>query len=638
MRPRSLPLLLLLLVLLGAGPAAAAGTGGGASIAYAEPTAEGVSLLVSVPAGADVDPASVAVTIGGQDVSARAEAAGSAGSAGTVQRSAVLAIDTSNSMAGERFEAAQQAARDFLAQAPDDVLVGVVTFAGEVATPQVLTADRDAARAVIDSLTLSRGTALHEAVLAAVELAGTEGQRTVLVLSDGADTTATPLDEAAAAVAAAEVGLDVISLQGADARLRELAAAGDGRVVPATSEALAAAFAAEAEELERQLLVTAALPADLDSTEQTVRVTLDSPGGPVVAEAFVPVAQSVAGGTGVDDLVATDNGWSAPGWTIWVGGAALGVGLVALAVLLVPRRQAAPGPAERVDAYAAATMRPGTPVAAPTRVDPEQALAQAKQAAGQVLRRNRGLEARIAARLEAAGSELKAPEWLLVHVGIIVGAGLLGLLLGGGSIGVALVLLVLGALGPWLYLGVRRSRRRKKFDELLPETLGLISGSLSAGLSLSQSVDTVVREGQEPIAGEFRRVLAETRLGVTLEEALEGVAERFDSKDFEWVVMAIRIQRQVGGNLAELLDTVAGTMRERAYMKRQVSALAAEGKLSAYVLGGLPPLFMMYLFLTQRDYVMILFTDPRGLVMLLGAGLWLAIGAFWMSKLIKVEV
>lgn len=148
----------------------------------------------------------------------------------------------------------------------------------------------------------------------------------------------------------------------------------------------------------------------------------------------------------------------------------------------------------------------------------------------------------------------------------------------------------------------------------------------------------MVREGQEPIAGEFRRVLAETRLGVTLEEALEGVAERFDSKDFEWVVMAIRIQRQVGGNLAELLDTVAGTMRERAYIRRQVSALAAEGKLSAYVLGGLPPVFLLYLFFAQRDYMSVLFTDPRGLIMLIGAGLWLAIGAFWMSKLIKVEV
>ena len=133
-----------------------------------------------------------------------------------------------------------------------------------------------------------------------------------------------------------------------------------------------------------------------------------------------------------------------------------------------------------------------------------------------------------------------------------------------------------------------------------------MAGSLTAGLSLAQSIDTIVNEGAEPIASEFRRVLVEARLGVSLETALEGVAERFDSKDFAWVVMAINIQRRVGGNLAELLDTVAATIREREYMRRQVAALAAEGKLSAFVLGGLPPLFFIYLLLTKYDYVSVL--------------------------------
>jgi tight adherence protein B len=185
---------------------------------------------------------------------------------------------------------------------------------------------------------------------------------------------------------------------------------------------------------------------------------------------------------------------------------------------------------------------------------------------------------------------------------------------------------------------MRRSRRRKAFGKALPDTLQLISGSLAAGLSLAQSIDTVVNDGVEPVSGEFRRVLVETRLGVSLEEALEGVAARFESKDFSWVVMAIRIQRQVGGNLAELLDTVAGTMRERAYLRRQVAALAAEGKLSAYVLGGLPPLFLIYLVLTNWTYVHPLFDDPRGWVMLGGGTLWLGVGVFWMSRLVKVEV
>ncbi len=139
-----------------------------------------------------------------------------------------------------------------------------------------------------------------------------------------------------------------------------------------------------------------------------------------------------------------------------------------------------------------------------------------------------------------------------------------------------------------------------------------MSGSLAAGLSLAQSVDTIVREGTEPIAGEFRKVLVETRLGLSLETALQGVADRFQSKDFDWVVMAINIQRQVGGNLAELLNTVAATMREREYIRRQVAALAAEGKLSAMVLGGLPPAFLLYLLLANHNYVIVLFTRPAG--------------------------
>ncbi len=102
--------------------------------------------------------------------------------------------------------------------------------------------------------------------------------------------------------------------------------------------------------------------------------------------------------------------------------------------------------------------------------------------------------------------------------------------------------------------------------------------------------------------------------------------------------MAIRIQRQVGGNLAELLDTVAATMREREYLRRQVNALAAEGKLSAIVLGLLPPVFLLYLCLTNWDYVSPLFTDARGLVMLIGGALWLGVGVFWMTRLVKVEV
>jgi tight adherence protein B len=326
-------------------------------------------------------------------------------------------------------------------------------------------------------------------------------------------------------------------------------------------------------------------------------------------------------------------------WMMYAGLIALGLGLLILLIMSVPHERSL-STEERVQQYADRAGRGGAAtggIPEPARPE-ESALQSAKSAAGAVLKRNSGLEVRIAQRLEGAGSAWRPAEWLLLHTALFLGISVLGLLIGGGSLVIGVVFMAVGALGPWMYLGHKRKRRKKKFEAALPETLQLMSGSLAAGLSLAQSVDTIVREGTEPIAGEFRKVLVETRLGLSLETALQGIADRFQSKDFDWVVMAINIQRQVGGNLAELLNTVAATMREREYIRRQVAALAAEGKLSAMVLGGLPPAFLLYLLIANHDYVIVLFTTPMGILMLVGAGLILSVGIFWMSRIVKVEV
>ncbi|MGC4112376.1 MAG: type II secretion system F family protein [Nocardioides sp.] len=330
----------------------------------------------------------------------------------------------------------------------------------------------------------------------------------------------------------------------------------------------------------------------------------------------------------------------APAWTMYGGIGALGVALLVLLVMAIPRPRTL-STEERVVQYAAraAGGAQASPTAyeAPKRPE-ESALASAKSAAASMLKRNRSLEARIAARLEGSGSSWRPAEWLLMHAGVFIAISVIGLLIGGGNLIVGLLFMVLGAIGPWFYLGFRRSRRKKKFERQLPDTLQLMAGSLAAGLSLAQSVDTIVRDGTEPVAGEFRKVLVETRLGLSLETALQGIADRFQSKDFAWVVMAINIQRQVGGNLAELLTTVSATMREREYIRRQVAALAAEGKLSAMVLGGLPPGFLLYLMVANHAYVIVLFQRPLGILMLCAGAFWLSVGIFWMSRLVKVEV
>jgi tight adherence protein B len=326
-------------------------------------------------------------------------------------------------------------------------------------------------------------------------------------------------------------------------------------------------------------------------------------------------------------------------WVMYAGIGALGLGLLVLLVLAIPRQRSL-STEERVAQYAARAAQglPAQGAISPLAPPDESPFEGAKTAAAAMLKRNRGLETKIALRLDGAGSKWRPAEWLLFHTGIFLLSSIIGLMLGGGNLVIGLIFMALGGIGPWFYLGFRRRRRKKAFERALPDTLQLMSGSLAAGLSLAQSVDTIVRDGTEPIAGEFRKVLVETRLGLSLETALQGVADRFQSKDFDWVVMAINIQRQVGGNLAELLNTVAATMREREYMRRQVAALAAEGKLSAMVLGGLPPAFLLYLLLANRTYVMVLFTRPMGLAMLAGGAVILSVGIFWMSRVVKVEV
>jgi tight adherence protein B len=263
---------------------------------------------------------------------------------------------------------------------------------------------------------------------------------------------------------------------------------------------------------------------------------------------------------------------------------------------------------------------------------------QAVSVAQNVLENQKGLESSLGDRLDAAGMSLKPAEWLLMHVGIAITLGVAGLLLSGGNLLYMLLFLFLGVVGPWIYLSMAKSRRLKRFKGQLADTLQLMAGALSAGLSLAQSVDTVVREGSDPVSGEFRRALVETRLGVEIEDALSGVADRMQSVDFEWVVMAIRIQREVGGNLSELLNKVAETIREREYLERQVLTLSAEGRLSVWILGGLPPAFMAYLALANPEYLAPMVGSPLGWVMLTVMAVLLVVGIFWMKKLVKVDV
>ncbi len=245
--------------------------------------------------------------------------------------------------------------------------------------------------------------------------------------------------------------------------------------------------------------------------------------------------------------------------------------------------------------------------------------------------------ARTADRLDLAGMKATAAEWTLLRVCVVAVLAAVLSLVTTWWIGVPLGVLF-GWLLTALYLRMRIAKRRAAFADQLPDVLQLVASSLRSGFSLAQAIDAVVRDDTQPTAGEFNRALAATRIGGELEDALERVAARMHSADLAWVVMAVRIQRQVGGNLAEVLMNTVGTMRERAQTRRHVRALSAEGRLSAYVLVGLPVGLAVFLFWFRPEYMRPLYTTLLGLVMLAGAFVLLVLGSLWMRKLVRVEV
>ena len=247
-----------------------------------------------------------------------------------------------------------------------------------------------------------------------------------------------------------------------------------------------------------------------------------------------------------------------------------------------------------------------------------------------------GLLSRVEDKLEQADLPLRPPEAIFFYLAgvFIVFFGALLLL----APPVALVLTLLTSFGPVVWLEFRRKRRLRKFETQLPDTLNLLAGSMRAGFSFAQGLEAVAEQATEPSRRELQRVFAESRLGRPIEDALEESANRMYSIDLMWAVMAIRIQREVGGNLAELLDTVARTMTERERLKHEILSLTAEGRLSGWILGIFPPLFGLVLYLIQPDYMAVLFSSSLGVMAVIASAVMAFFGFLWLRKIMAIEV
>jgi tight adherence protein B len=248
-----------------------------------------------------------------------------------------------------------------------------------------------------------------------------------------------------------------------------------------------------------------------------------------------------------------------------------------------------------------------------------------------------GFSARLDQKLEQAGLPMRAGEFVaLIAVAALAGVVLAGLLLP--NIVFMLLFGVAASFIPYVWLARARSQRQKKMGEQLADVLSILASSLRAGHSFLQSLDQVASEISEPSATEFHRTVSEIRLGRSIDEAMVAMADRVGSEDMRWAVMAVNVQREVGGNLAEVLDIVANTVRERSYIHRQVRVLSAEGRFSIGILMALPVGLFAYLSLINPEYVSPLFTHPIGRIILLAGGSLMVAGYFVMRRIVKIDV
>lgn len=236
-------------------------------------------------------------------------------------------------------------------------------------------------------------------------------------------------------------------------------------------------------------------------------------------------------------------------------------------------------------------------------------------------------------KLERAGLKTQPANFLLMTAAGALAGSVFGFLLGG--LFFAILMFAVVPAGMLAYLSVLTSRRKSKFDEQLPDTLQMLTGSMRAGHSLLRAVDASARESEAPMSEELSRIVNETRIGRDLGESMIDVSSRTGSEDFAWIAQAIEIHREVGGDLAEVLDHVGETIRDRNQIRRQVKALSAEGKMSAAVLMGLPVVLFFALILINKQYAETFTSTVPGYLMLGVAAVMLTAGGFWLSRLIK---
>jgi tight adherence protein B len=608
-----------------------------------------VEFDVAVPANltsGGVDPQSVTVYENGRPIPAEVAPVPADG------LEVVLLIDTSGSM-NERaaLVSAKSAAVGFLEELPAAVPVGVVGFADTPSLVSPLTTDRNALRASLDQLQATGKTAMYDAIVFGETLfSGGTTDRQFVLLSDGGDTASSAtLDDAIAVTARVRSSaIEIVTSESNSEAITTLALAGHGRL---TSVADPAGLGVLYQEVARSLVNryrVALVSQSTGDTEYAVEIatpsgavrgstviglpvaTSASTSPPVTTSAPVVAAVDASRVSSPPSAVPTATASTQAGESsssvlpLILGVAAVGLGFTALMVIALS------GDNRRSGRRLLGIQKTKTKSGATTTPVGERVTALADD----VIDRS-GVRTGLAQALDVADVSLRPAEFVVVTLAASVGVAALLLVLAGPVL--ALVGFAALPLLARSVVSTRAQRRRQAFEAQLPDVLQLMTNALRSGYALPQALDAVATQAAEPARSEFERVNFEARVGVDLGESLRAMSDRMQSVSFGWVVAALDINREVGGELAKVLTTLATTIRERQQLDRQIKTLTAEGRISAYVLTALPIIVGLAMALLNPGYFEPLRTSP-GPQILLAAVALLGVGWIWMRSMIKAEI
>jgi tight adherence protein B len=553
----------------------------------------------------------------------------------------VLLLDVSQSMRGEPLAAAVDAATSFVASMPDEARIGVVTFATEHTVLTQFAPPIDVPTSLA-GLVADGETSLYDGLVAAADLwdGAAPSRRAIVLLSDGSDTVSdASLEDAIVSVIASGAEFYAVELQSPETDpepLLRLEAATGGSLVGADDpEAIASIFDEIASVLVSRYELTytsgangptsvgVGVAAGEVSAAGAIEVQLPA-AAQFSPEAMRPAAAPTPVPEAVVSRVVTPGLWGRPELAIY-GGALLFAGLWGVI------RLTQAGAKGRTT-----TWKPPAVGKAPSAG--EKALSSFANRA--TLFAEKGLQRiskgnRLAASLEKAGSSLRPAEFTVITLSLAVATAAAGAILAG-MVGAAVGGVAILAMAP-AWLSRKAKRRQAAFADQLGDALQLIAGGLLAGHGIIQACDAVANEEMEPASDEFRRLIAETRLGRDFTDALRAMGDRVGGVDFRWVVDAIDINREVGGDLSLVLRTLAATIRSRNQVRRRVQTLSAEGKLSGAVLLALPFVVAGLVTSTNPGYLAELFTTGPGRMMVVGGAVLMAAGGMWIRQIVAFK-